>query len=80
LIRHNNRYKLSKAIVTAKRKTGDAAMIFSVFDELLVESGDRPVLAENRAHIDNQFNVIGKAFQEIVITLAEDKHGRIRNK
>lgn len=78
MIRHNDRYALSKAIVKARRTLNDAAILFSVMDELLILAGDDPVLPENRISVNARFNMIWEHLNEIVIILAEDKHGRIR--
>ena len=76
--RHSDRYALSKSIVKVHRAIADAMILFQVMDDLLIESGESPVLHENRAHVNAQFEAIQKHLGEITITLAEDKHGRIR--
>lgn len=77
--RYSDRYGMSKSLAKAIRALGDAEILFSVMDELLIESGDNPVLPENRQHVNAQFAAIWQNITEIKITLAEDKHGRIRH-
>jgi hypothetical protein len=77
--KYSDRYGMSKSLAMAIRALSDAEMLFSVMDDLLIESGDHPVLPENRQHVNAQFAGIWQKVTEIKITLAEDKHGRIRH-
>tara|TARA_R110000868_G_scaffold208285_1_gene457725 strand:- start:470 stop:709 length:240 start_codon:yes stop_codon:yes gene_type:complete len=76
--KHGDRYGLNQSIVKVRRALEDAAILFSVMDELLLLAGDDPVLPENRVSVNARFQMIRDHLQEVVITLAEDKHGRVR--
>ena len=78
MIRHSDRYGLSKAIVKIFRTIADASVLFSVMDDLLILSGENPVLPENRERVNSLFAEIQDRLGEITVTMAEDKHGRIR--
>lgn len=67
-----------KAIQKASDKLGAARDLFEIIDQLLIDAGYTPLLIENKANVKAQFIKIWQAIQEIKITLAEDKHGRIR--
>ena len=67
-----------KSIVKANKCIEDAYILFSVIDELLIMDDDIDILPENKERINADFVAIQKHLQEIKITLAEDKHRRVR--
>jgi len=60
-------------------KAADAAhILFSVTDDLLIDAGENPMLIQNKDRVISEFAAIYKHLHGIKVTMAEDKHGRVR--
>ncbi len=73
----NRRYFI-KSIDKIGKNLTDAYILFSVMDKILAVDNEDQILDENKERVNAELVAIQKHLDEIKITMAEDKHGRIR--
>lgn len=66
-----------KLILKGAEKLGQAKDLFEVID-FVYEENNVPMLEQNKHRVNACFVAIWQKLGEIKITLAEDKHGRVR--